>query len=74
LDVLAAVLAFVCALSLAGNGALYYLLRKSRRKPPPVPSLEASEILNDLTTKGSALVKVTRVDASNLFVFGRTHG
>lgn len=56
---------YLFALSLCANG---YLAWRVLKRPPKQESYEATQLLHDLT-KGSALVKVTRVDSSDIFLW-----
>ena len=44
-----------------------YQYRRRSKKPPREEAYEATQLLNDLTS-GSALVKVSRVDPSTVFI------
>lgn len=63
LDLSLLVLALV-ALSL--SGALFLKLRAAKKTRPE--SIELKEFINDLMNSNSAMVRVQRVDQSNLFL------
>lgn len=58
-----AVLAVILGLSLAANAILWRLIKK----PPPQKTIDAAQILHDLTW-GSTLVTVTRVDPDDVLL------
>lgn len=53
--------------SFVANIILAVRLKQALRRPPPTPTFGAEELLHDLT-RGPALVRVERVDASNLLI------
>lgn len=58
------VLAVLLALSLAANAIQWRLYKK----PPPQKTIDATQILRDLT-RGDALVKISRVDPENILLW-----
>lgn len=53
-------------LSISGNIALAVILLKSKKKRPL--AVDATEILNDLTIAGQALVRVVRIDPNDFLL------
>lgn len=53
-------------LSVCGNIALAVILLKSKKKRPL--AVDATEILNDLTIAGQALVRVVRIDPNDFLL------
>jgi hypothetical protein len=67
------VISIALGLSIAFNISLIIALIILRKKPKPLPdqlTKDARAILHDLTISGAALVRVERIDASNLFLVG----
>ncbi len=62
---LLAVATLVCGLSLAGNGVLFYLLRKSKTRKW---DHSAQNLLRDLLNGGSAVIKVTPINRDEIFM------
>ena len=52
--------------SLAANATLFYILLKSKKKRPN--SIEATELLHDLTVLGQTLIRVERIDPSDFLI------
>lgn len=67
MEIIAAALAALLVLSLAGNVGLAILLRKSRKKPVETRTITAEALLHDLTA-GAALVRVERINPSDIFL------
>lgn len=63
---------FLLAISLCANAALLYLVKKLKKEPVVTNSYEVEQLIHDLTS-GSALIKITRVDHSNLFLRSPRH-
>lgn len=57
----------VLALSLAANVTLGVVVRRLLKSPPPQKTIDAAQILHDLTW-GSTLVTVTRVDPDDVLL------
>lgn len=68
MDILFAILCVFFLLSLAANYVLIWELKKAKKSPPPQQTVEATQILHDLTISGAAIVKVTRLDPNNFIV------
>jgi hypothetical protein len=68
MELIPVILAVILAISLLFSAYLYALLRRSRRKPGPVPTLEAEQLLHDLTANGQAVLRVTVIDPRNLLL------
>jgi hypothetical protein len=54
-------------LSICGNIAFYFHARNSIKKPKPTQ--DARDLLNDLTKRGAAVVRVELVNPENMFLW-----
>lgn len=58
-------------LSAAANLGLLVFCLVRWRKPPPrpaQPTLSAEDLLHDLTTRGSSVIRIEVIDAKNLYL------
>ena len=68
MDAITTALGALLAVSVALDILLLTLLRRAKKKPPAAPSLDATQLLHDLTTTGQAVLHVTVIDPKNLFL------
>lgn len=68
MELITPLLAVVLAISACLNAYQFVVFRRLRRAPPPRMTIEAEDLAHDLTTKGSAVVKMTVIDPANLIL------
>lgn len=66
------ILASCLTLSITGNVALFLLVRRLKKSPPPQQTYDATALMHDITG-GQALVRVIRVDQSEFFLRSPRH-
>lgn len=62
-------LTFVLVLSLLANIFAIYKIKSLEKTP--APTLEARDLLHDLTTKGRSALRIEVIDPENLFIVRR---
>lgn len=61
-------LAALLALSLSFNAFLIFLVYQTRKAPRKEITFDAQTLMHDLTTVGSAMVKVSRIDPGDVWI------
>ena len=62
-------LASILGASIAANAFAYWKIKKL--KSDPKPTIDASDLLHDLTKRGHAVLNIKVIDPENLFVVRR---
>ncbi len=56
----------IAVFSVATNAVQFFVFR--RRRPKAAPSIEARDLIHDLTQRGQAIVRIQVIDASQLLL------